>query len=100
MKTLCIVNMVDYSIIIEAYNMFYILAWSEVSVDKIKTYNCQLIAAYLLAMQFAKLKGDVKNCGAKLFRLMTCGNHNIENVADFTVYVLKTYNLFAVSLLL
>ena len=41
---------------------------------------------------------EVKSRGAKLFGLTTYGNYNMEDVADFTVYIPKIDNLFAGSL--
>ena len=208
-KTLGIVNVVGSSIAREADNVFYTLAGPEISVATTKAYSCQLVAAYLLAMQFAKARGEitderfaeliaeintipekiekiledkerlqwfaskvvnikdaffigrgidyaigmegslklkeisyihseayaagelkhgpisliedgtvvfsvvtqsvlyektisnmveVKSRGAKLFGLTTYGNYNMEDVADFTVYIPKIDNLFAGSL--
>lgn len=39
--------------------MFYTLAGPEISVATTKAYSCQLVAAYLLAMQFAKARGEI-----------------------------------------
>lgn len=41
---------------------------------------------------------EVKSRGAKLFGLTTYGNYNMEDVADFTVYIPKIDDLFAGSL--
>ena len=41
---------------------------------------------------------EVKSRGAKLFGLTIHGNYNMEDVADFTVYIPKIDNLFAGSL--
>ena len=41
--------------------MFYTLAGPEISVATTKAYSCQLVAAYLLAMQFAKARGEITN---------------------------------------
>ena len=202
-------NVVGSSIAREADNVFYTLAGPEISVATTKAYSTQLIAAYVLAIQFAKVKGtiseeqyaayikeletlpdkiqriiddkeriqwfaskyanakdmfflgrgldyaislegslkmkeisyihseayaagelkhgtisliedgtvvfsvvtqsalyektisnmvEVKSRGAKLFGLTTYGNYNMEDVADFTVYIPKIDNLFAGSL--
>ncbi len=53
-KTLGIVNVVGSSIAREADNVFYTLAGPEISVTTTKAYSCQLVAGYLLALQFAK----------------------------------------------
>ena len=56
-KTLGIVNVVGSSIAREADNVFYTLAGPEISVATTKAYSAQLVAVYLLAMQFAKVRG-------------------------------------------
>ena len=58
-RTLGIVNVVGYSIAREADNVFYTLAGPEISVATTKAYSTQLIAAYVLAIQFAKVKGTI-----------------------------------------
>ena len=58
-KTLGIVNVVGSSIAREADDVFYTLAGPEISVATTKAYSCQLVAAYLLAMQFAKARGEI-----------------------------------------
>ncbi len=58
-KTLGIVNVVGSSIAREADNVFYTLAGPEIAVATTKAYSTQLIACYLLAIQFAKVKGAV-----------------------------------------
>ena len=58
-KTLGIVNVVGSSIAREADNVFYTLAGPEISVATTKAYSTQLIAGYLLAMQFAVARGEM-----------------------------------------
>lgn len=58
-KTLAIVNVVGSSIAREADNVFYTLAGPEIAVATTKAYSCQLIACYLLAMQFARVRGKL-----------------------------------------
>lgn len=58
-KTLGIVNVVGSSIAREADNVFYTLAGPEISVATTKAYSCQLVAGYLLALQFAKSRGEI-----------------------------------------
>ena len=58
-RTLGIVNVVGSSIAREADNVFYTLAGPEISVATTKAYSTQLIAAYVLAIQFAKVKGMI-----------------------------------------
>lgn len=40
-------------------NVFYTLAGPEISVATTKAYSTQLIAAYVLALQFAKVRGEI-----------------------------------------
>ena len=58
-RTLGIVNVVGSSIAREADNVFYTLAGPEISVATTKAYSTQPIAAYVLAIQFAKVKGTI-----------------------------------------
>lgn len=58
-KTLGIVNVVGSSIAREADNVFYTLAGPEISVATTKAYSTQLIACYMLAMQFGKAKEEI-----------------------------------------
>lgn len=56
-RTLAIVNVVGSSIAREADYVFYTLAGPEIAVATTKAYSTQLIAAYLMAMQFAYVRG-------------------------------------------
>ena len=58
-RMLAIVNVVGSSIAREADNIFYTLAGPEISVATTKAYSTQLIAAYLLAIQFAKIREQI-----------------------------------------
>ena len=58
-KTLGIVNVVGSSIAREADNVFYTLAGPEIAVATTKAYSPQLIAAYILAIEFAKVRGQI-----------------------------------------
>ena len=58
-RTLGIVNVVGSSIAREADNVFYTLSGPEISVATTKAYSTQLIAAYTLAIQFAKVRGEI-----------------------------------------
>ena len=58
-KTLGIVNVVGSSIAREADNVFYMLAGPEISVATTKAYSTQLVAGYLLALQFAKARNEI-----------------------------------------
>ena len=57
--TLGIVNVIGSSIAREADNVFYTLAGPEISVATTKAYSTQLIASYLLAIQFAKVREEI-----------------------------------------
>lgn len=59
-KTFGIVNVVGSSIAREADSVFYTLAGPEISVATTKAYSTQLIAGYLLAMQFAIARGEME----------------------------------------
>ena len=58
-KTLGIVNVVGSSIAREADSVFYTLAGPEISVATTKAYSAQLIAGYILSIQFAKVLGKI-----------------------------------------
>ena len=58
-KTLAIVNVVGSSIAREADFVFYTVAGPEIAVATTKAYSCQLISTYLLALQFALVRGEM-----------------------------------------
>ena len=58
-RTLGIVNVIGSSIAREADNVFYTLAGPEISVATTKAYSTQLMASYLLAVQFAKVRETI-----------------------------------------
>ena len=58
-RTLGLVNVVGSSIAREADKVFYTLAGPEISVATTKAYSTQLIAAYVLAVQFAKVREEI-----------------------------------------
>lgn len=58
-KTLGIVNVVGSSIAREADNVFYTLAGPEISVATTKAYSTQIIASYILAIEFAMVRGQI-----------------------------------------
>lgn len=60
-RTLAIVNVVGSSIAREADHVFYTLAGPEIAVATTKAYSTQLIACYMLAMQFAKVRGTISS---------------------------------------
>lgn len=59
-KTLAIVNVVGSSIAREADHVLYTVAGPEISVATTKAYSTQLVAGYLLAIQFAKVRGKME----------------------------------------
>ena len=58
-KGLGIVNVVGSSIAREADSVMYTWAGPEIAVASTKAYSAQLIALYLLAMKFARVKGTI-----------------------------------------
>ena len=58
-KTLAIVNVVGSSIAREADHVFYTLAGPEIAVATTKAYSAQLVAVYLLALEFAFVRGKM-----------------------------------------
>lgn len=58
-RVLGIVNVVGSSIAREADNVMYTWAGPEIAVATTKAYSSQLIAMYLLAMKFARVRGTV-----------------------------------------
>ncbi len=82
-KTLGIVNVVGSSIAREADNVFYTLAGPEISVATTKAYSTQLIAGYLLAIQFAVARGEIseEKCSELLSELYTIPD-KIEKILE------------------
>lgn len=68
-KVLGIVNVVGSSIAREADNVMYTWAGPEIAVATTKAYSAQLIALYLLAMKFAKVRGKLEQ---KEYAAMLC----------------------------
>ena len=66
-KVLGIVNVVGSSIAREADNVMYTWAGPEIAVATTKAYSCQLIAMYLLAMKFAKVRGKITDADLKTY---------------------------------
>ena len=58
-KTLAVVNVVGSSIAREADKVMYTLAGPEIAVATTKAYSTQLIASYLLAVEFGRVRGTV-----------------------------------------
>ena len=62
-KTLAIVNVVGSTIAREADHVFYTLAGPEIAVATTKAYSTQLIASYVLALEFARVRGVLDEAG-------------------------------------
>ena len=60
LKTLAIVNVVGSSIAWETDYVFYTLAGPEIAIATTKAYSAQLAACYALAMQFARVRGQLE----------------------------------------
>lgn len=82
-KTLGIVNVVGSSIAREADSVFYTLAGPEIAVATTKAYSTQLIAAYCLAIQFAKVRGVMDEAKyAELLNEMTQLPDKIQKIIE------------------
>ncbi len=92
-KTLAIVNVVGSSIAREADRVMYTMAGPEIAVATTKAYSAQLIAHYLLAMHFARVRGllsdaemsgmitDLKAIPAQIEMLLANKEH-IQRIAN------------------
>jgi len=60
-RTMAIVNVVGSSIAREADSVFYTLAGPEIAVATTKACSTQLMATYILAIQFAKVRGEISD---------------------------------------
>lgn len=58
-KTLGIINVVGSSIAREADYVLYTLAGPEIAVATTKAYSTQLVASYVLALEFANVRGEI-----------------------------------------
>ncbi len=58
-RTFGIVNVVGSSIAREADSVFYTMAGPEIAVATTKAYSAQLVACYLLAVEFAKIREQI-----------------------------------------
>lgn len=81
--TLAIVNVVGSTIAREADYVFYTLAGPEIAVATTKAYSTQLIASYVLAIEFARIRGvvDDEKYGALIAELQTLPN-KIERLLE------------------
>ncbi len=60
-RIMAIVNVVGSSIAREADSVFYTLAGPEIAVATTKAYSTQFMATYILALQFAKVRGEISD---------------------------------------
>ena len=83
-RTLGIVNVVGSSIAREADCVFYTLAGPEIAVATTKAYSAQLVAAYMLAIKFALVKGEIseEECQAYLKELKTIPDKISKIIGD------------------
>lgn len=82
-RTLAIVNVVGSSIAREADNVFYTLAGPEIAVATTKAYSCQLMACYLLALEFARVRGTLAdNDYQKMLRELDTLPAKIEKIIE------------------
>ncbi len=78
-QVLGIVNVVGSSIAREADNVFYTLAGPEIAVATTKAYSAQLIALYLLAVKFGRVRGEIDDVTfASLLADLRCLPDQIE----------------------
>lgn len=82
-KTLAIVNVVGSTIAREADYVFYTLAGPEIAVATTKAYSSQLIASYVLAMEFARIRGTMnEDCYQQLLEEMLTLPDKIEKLLE------------------
>jgi len=60
-RTLAIVNVLGSSIAREADHVLYTLAGPEIAVATTKAYSTQLLSSYVLAVEFAHVKGEIED---------------------------------------
>lgn len=70
-KTLSIVNVIGSSIARESDYVMYTVAGPEISVATTKAYSCQLICAFLLAIEFGRVREDLSAYGTYIDELLT-----------------------------
>lgn len=70
-KTLAIVNVVGSSIAREADHVMYTVAGPEISVATTKAYSCQLMCAYLLALEFGHDRGHLESYSSYMEELFS-----------------------------
>ena len=82
-KTLAIVNVVGSTIAREADNVFYTMAGPEIAVATTKAYSGQLIACYILALEFARARNEIdRNYYSELVRDIQRLPEKIDEILD------------------
>ena len=82
-KTLAIVNVVGSTIAREADHVFYTLAGPEIAVATTKAYSTQLIASYILSIEFARVRGMIdQNRAAELIAELQTIPDKIEKLLE------------------
>ena len=82
-KTLAIVNVIGSSIAREADYVFYTLAGPEIAVATTKAYSTQLVANDLLAIEFARVRGNLaKKQAAALVKELKTLPDKIQRILD------------------
>lgn len=79
-KVLGIVNVVGSSIAREADSVMYTWAGPEIAVATTKAYSAQLVALYMLAMKFAKVRGKLEE---KAFTEMLQEIHRLPDQIEY-----------------
>lgn len=104
-KVLGIVNVVGSSIAREADNVMYTWAGPEIAVATTKAYSAQLIALYLIALKFAKVRGklddrtfremldDLKRLPGQIERLLS----NKERIQRFANRYIAAKDVFFIG---
>lgn len=69
--TLAIVNVLDSSIAREADHCMYTLAGPEISVATTKAYSCQLVCMFMIALQFALVRGCIDDYSGYIEELLS-----------------------------
>ena len=94
-KILGIVNVVGSSIAREADNVMYTWAGPEIAVATTKAYSAQLIALYLLAIKFGRVKGQIGNDQfASLLNDLKCLPDQIELLLNNKLKLQKFANRY------
>jgi glucosamine--fructose-6-phosphate aminotransferase (isomerizing) len=81
--TLAICNVVDSSLARESAGMFYTHAGPEIGVASTKTFTCQLVGLFLLALNLARTRETISQKGAKgLLEVLLKIPHQVQEMLD------------------